>query len=339
MSQRDAHPKIIQQVFNLPNNYVDPMTILHDARKVCDQLMVNPSASVLKIPQVPQPPPGNAFSSVQTPDKVASPPSASVISHPGSFVMPLGGSPAPAAPPAFPSYQPPTRYTPQPGPTTYYSSYPAQSSASGAQAFMAHQQVMKPVNLQTPAAAGNQGAWSEEETEKLRRLAEESRTAGNPDGDYDWDWVCNNWGPGRTRHQILIKATNMQLKESSTRGMKKRRETEGSGAADSSEAPGSVNGVSNNSTTQVVLNAVTAAASSGASPVSNEKQSATNSPVTSVPQMSQPQSAPAPAPPGGGNLMHWPMPHVAANTPSPVMSSGTQSSRSVYYSRERPSKA
>ena len=52
----------------------------------------------------------------------------------------------------------------------------------------------------TPAAAGNQGAWSEEETEKLKKLAEESKTQGSHDnGEIDWDWVCNAWGPGRTR--------------------------------------------------------------------------------------------------------------------------------------------
>lgn len=314
------------------------MTILHDARKACDQLMANPYAAALKTSQVSQPPVGGSFSSVPAPEKSGSPSSASIISHPGSFVMSLGSSAAPAAPPAYPNYQS-QRYQQPPPPTTYYS-YPAQSSASGTQPYLAHQQVMKPVNLQTPAAAGNQGAWSEEETEKLRRLAEESRTAGNPDGDYDWDYVCNNWGPGRTRHQILIKATNMQLKESSTRGMKKRRETEGSGTTESSEAPGPMNGISNSSSAQAVLNAVTAAASTGASPVSNEKQSASSSPVTSVPQMSQQQqSAPTPAPPGGGSLLHWPMPHVAANTPSPVMSGGTQGSRSVYYSRDRTSKS
>jgi hypothetical protein len=68
---------------------------------------------------------------------------------------------------------------------------------------MAQQQVMKPVNLSTPAAAGNQGAWSDEETEKLKRLAEESKQGDS--SEIDWDWVCNNWGAGRTRYAHCCK--------------------------------------------------------------------------------------------------------------------------------------
>ena len=46
---------------------------------------------------------------------------------------------------------------------------------------------------------GNQGAWSEEETERLKKLAEESKTVGGQAGDIDWDWVVNKWGSGRSR--------------------------------------------------------------------------------------------------------------------------------------------
>ncbi|KAF8415007.1 hypothetical protein L210DRAFT_3432899, partial [Boletus edulis BED1] len=74
-----------------------------------------------------------------------------------------------------------------------------------------------------PGSAGNQGAWSDEETEKLKKLAEEHR---NANGEIAWDALCEKWGNSRTRHQILIKATSLGLKESSSRGTKRRRDTE-----------------------------------------------------------------------------------------------------------------
>ena len=58
----------------------------------------------------------------------------------------------------------------------------------------------------TPATGGtmvgNQGAWSEEETERLKSLTEESRSKG-PSGDIEWDWVIQEWGPSRTRWVFL----------------------------------------------------------------------------------------------------------------------------------------
>ncbi|KAJ3005721.1 hypothetical protein NUW54_g4217 [Trametes sanguinea] len=45
-------------------------------------------------------------------------------------------------------------------------------------------------------------------------------------GEIEWDWVIQQWGNSRTRHQILLKATSLGLKESTTRGTKRRREAE-----------------------------------------------------------------------------------------------------------------
>jgi len=54
----------------------------------------------------------------------------------------------------------------------------------------------------TPATGGtvigNQGAWSDEETERLKKLAEDSRARG-PTTEIDWDWVIQEWGISRTR--------------------------------------------------------------------------------------------------------------------------------------------
>ncbi|EUC57594.1 hypothetical protein RSOL_225950 [Rhizoctonia solani AG-3 Rhs1AP] len=68
------------------------------------------------------------------------------------------------------------------------------------------------------AANVNHGTWRDEESEKLRQLAEHSRKASKMSGQdkVDWDWVVERFGASRTRHQILIKATHLGLKPTST---------------------------------------------------------------------------------------------------------------------------
>ncbi|CAE7098795.1 unnamed protein product [Rhizoctonia solani] len=68
------------------------------------------------------------------------------------------------------------------------------------------------------AANVNHGTWRDEESEKLKQLAEHSRTASKMNGQdkVDWDWVVERFGASRTRHQILIKATHLGLKPTST---------------------------------------------------------------------------------------------------------------------------
>ena len=46
--------------------------------------------------------------------------------------------------------------------------------------------------------AGASGAWADEDVERLKRLAEQSRTSG-PSNETDWDWVVAQWGNTRTR--------------------------------------------------------------------------------------------------------------------------------------------
>ncbi|KAG8908122.1 hypothetical protein FRB99_000150 [Tulasnella sp. 403] len=66
------------------------------------------------------------------------------------------------------------------------------------------------------------GAWSDEETERLKTLAEQSRSRTH-NGDIDWDWTVDMFGETRTRHQILIKATNLGLKQTSTHPSRLRK--------------------------------------------------------------------------------------------------------------------
>ncbi len=152
--------------------------------------MANPSQNILKVPPVAVT--FNSDPQVKTGSPSTTPPTG-VITNPGSFVMSLNSSAPSTA--GFNSITPP-RY-----PTSSYYAYATTTSHStSSHPYLQQQQVMKPVNLTTPAAAGNQGAWSDEETDKLRKLADDSRGQSNPDSrEIDWDWVCNNWGPGRTR--------------------------------------------------------------------------------------------------------------------------------------------
>lgn len=162
------------------------------------------------------PPAASASPASNTPN-----PSGSVITNPQSFVMSLG---APAMPP--PSHPPPhaqpyyppmyaaagSRY-----PTAPYYSYPAQpaynypaptqpaaaTAPSSAAPTTSTTGTISTFNAATGSVApgGQQGTWSEEETDKLRKLAEQSREMGGPQnkGEIEWDWVVHQWGNSRTR--------------------------------------------------------------------------------------------------------------------------------------------
>jgi hypothetical protein len=127
-----------------------------------------------------------------------------------------------------------------------------------------------------------------------------------------------------SRHQILIKATSLGLKESSSRGIKRRRETE----ANQPEVDNAVHAPRPSSATNI--RTASAASTSGppvsASPVVSQNTTPqAASPVIQnqqrVPSSSGGQST-TPAPPTTAVNLPWPMPTVAANTPSPVVPGG-----------------
>ncbi|WRT69594.1 uncharacterized protein IL334_006583 [Kwoniella shivajii] len=62
------------------------------------------------------------------------------------------------------------------------------------------------------------GPWNSAEIERLRTLVSFSLDIEDtaPIGHIDWTWVVDNFGGTRNRHQILIKAVELGLKESST---------------------------------------------------------------------------------------------------------------------------
>jgi len=65
----------------------------------------------------------------------------------------------------------------------------------------------------TPATGGtmigNSGPWSEEESERLKKLAEDSRSRAGAGiaGEVDWDWVVSEWGPTRSRFVLQFGMT------------------------------------------------------------------------------------------------------------------------------------
>ncbi|KIL58748.1 hypothetical protein M378DRAFT_294543 [Amanita muscaria Koide BX008] len=326
----------------------DPMKMLTEAKRVCDNLLANPSRFALNAatsvctslssgfqgstaPSAPSVQSGSAGSSATS--KASTP----MITNPQSFVVPLGAQPAyphaqypmfNAAPAQYPphyyhqySYPPPTAaYYQQPILTTNQLQTQASPLPSATTTTVASSPISSSGML-------NQGAWSEEETEKLKKLSEESRAYSSV-GEIEWDWVVSQYGSSRTRHQILIKATSLGLKESSSRGTKRRREADDevgpSGPAPPPPPPSNPPSSS-------------ATAATAASPALSH---ATSTPLDSPALQSQPW----PPTSKGSTLsttsnLPWPMPTVAVNTPSPVISASTVSQdqqRTSYY-RPRPS--
>ena len=169
----------------------------------------------------PQPVPSTSSSSgPASTNAVASP--SSVITNAQSFVVPLG---AQAAYPQYPSALGQYATTP------YYHQYSYTAGAPGGTYYTQPQQAhsappaTQPQSAQpraatattattqptatittTPATGGtvvgNQGAWSDEETERLKKMAEEHRVKAT--GEINWDAVIQEWGISRTRFAALF---------------------------------------------------------------------------------------------------------------------------------------
>ncbi|GLB40140.1 hypothetical protein LshimejAT787_0800110 [Lyophyllum shimeji] len=383
---KGTQPLVIAQCYQMgPGNKVDPLVMLSEAKRICDTLLANPSQLISQPPppiypvtpyQPPQTQPVPSTSVAARPPTSASKKAATastVISTPGTFVMPLAPPQTGYPHTQYSMYAPPGQY-----PTTSYYQYSYVTPGS----YYSPQQPIQPVTPQTqPVAAasatqpaqttqpeassstavttttaatttnvistaggnvgGNQGAWSEEETERLKKLAEDSR-AVTPGGEIEWDWVVHQWGSGRTRHQILIKATSLGLKESSTRGVKRRRGETECGASDAAASPAvaaTPTATANAASTSTNTTSTTANPTS-ASPAHSQTASS-STPAASPALQNQQRPAPPPPPKAASNLP-WPMPTVAVNTPSPVMTAantasaqGQEQQRTSYY-RARP---
>ncbi|KAF9815619.1 hypothetical protein IEO21_04479 [Rhodonia placenta] len=362
---------VIAQCYQMgPATKVDPLAMIADAKRLANpsQLVGSPPPPVYSMgsygQMAPPPPTASSASSSSTPA------SGPVITNAGSFIMPLAGHamPPPAAPPQSyypamyataaggypraPYYpyapQPAASYYPppsQPVTTPVQSSPPPSASTTG---------TISTFNAATGTAApgGQQGTWSEEETDRLRKLAEQSREMGGPQnkGEIEWDWVVSQWGNSRTRHQILLKATSMGLKESTTRGTKRRRETDASAneneqtptptAQSSQVTTAAATSTPSTAQTQATTHTHAQTTHAPAAPVNTTAQSATTSaspalapqrpPSSSTSQTIAPARTAPTSSPAMANARPWPMPTVAANTPSPVLASA-QTDRNNYY--------
>ncbi|THV01029.1 hypothetical protein K435DRAFT_963703 [Dendrothele bispora CBS 962.96] len=342
-------PLVIAQCYQMgPGNKLDPLVMLTEAKNNCDALIANPSKLIANPPPVNPPPVYSSaptlYAPAQPPATVAPGPAAStskqptVISQPQSFVVPMSAPvhysvyPPPAAYPTASYYQYPygqPYYAPPPVPASTSTPQPHVPVPAPAPAPPAP----SPTVTAPTSATGNQGAWSDEEVERLKKLSAEARAAGQT-GDAEWDWIVNQWGNGRTKRQILLKATQLGLKDAAPRGVKRRRENDGkedgAAASGSSAAP----------TPSAAVTAPVNAHTSNSSPAHSQ---ATSTPVASPSIANQPRPAttkPAPVSvtPAPVSAMPWPMPTVAANTVSPVLGTATTGEqRTTSYYRPRPS--
>ncbi|PPR03081.1 hypothetical protein CVT24_012394 [Panaeolus cyanescens] len=391
-------PLVVAQCYHMgPGVKVDPLTMLAEAKRICDTLLANPSQLVTSPPppiypvlpttvyqpvQVPASQPTASISTTTatpTPAVSASAPQPNLITNPQSFIVPLvGQTPSYTQYPMYPPAQYPTppyyQYTYPP----YYSQQtvpgastaaPTQSTSSASTGPTIIQSTSQPTTTipNTPSGTmiGNSGSWSDEETERLKKLAEDSKSKSSS-GEIEWDWVVQEWGPSRSRHQILLKATSLALKGSSTRGVKRRREQEGADTpASAPPPPPAMASLQSNSTnpSQTPSNAATPQ-QANAMPQVQQTQTQQAAPlqppnVMRMPSTSSPahtsSSTPAASPAlqnqqrppsskgilpplASGTKLPWPMPTVAVNTPSPVITpslTNAHEQRTSYY-RPRP---
>ncbi|THH21302.1 hypothetical protein EW146_g227 [Bondarzewia mesenterica] len=361
---------VIAQSYQMgPSNKMDPLQMLGEAKRICDQLLQNPSQLAGQVPPsvystVPYPQPQQQ----PTVSASASNSASSMITNPQSFTMPLtmsqGSHPsAPMAPVYAALYPtpPPARYPTAPyypyAPVggSYYAAPPPQQPPTPVSAPPQYSTpnpggVTSTINMSTASVGSASGAWAEEETERLKKLAEQSRTSGTST-DIDWDWVVGQWGNTRTRHQILLKATSLGLKESTTRGVKRRRDADTTpGAAGETASPRPVapnppstsTGAAAPSVSPAQSHATTSTPSAHQSPAAQHRPPSSQAQpqsTSSTPASSRPATAAAPPPPPASN-MPWPMPTVAASN-SPVITSSTitqaDPQRGSYYRAQKPS--
>ncbi|KAJ7672168.1 hypothetical protein DFH06DRAFT_1082092 [Mycena polygramma] len=363
---KDAPPLVVAQCYQMgPGSKVDPLTILNEAKQICDTLLANPTQLILSpppplYPPTPAPAPAPATPAPATPAPTPTPapvlapppPPSAVITNPQSFVVSLGTQPgysyAGYAPPQYPGpYYAPYGYAPGYYPPPAQSHPQSQQPPPQPQAQPQQQPQQLTVKPQPPppkaststpkppSSGGTQGPWSEAEVERLKKFAEDSK-ASSASKEIEWDWVVGQFGPGRTRHQILVKATSLGLKESG-RGNKRRREVDDS-ATSGSPAPPNPAAVNSKrpASTSTPSNAT------GSPAMSHTTATPLASPAMS--HLQRPPSAkghaapakPPTAPPASG--LPWPMPTVAAANVSPVLSPSVQGEprTTTSYYRPRP---
>ncbi|KAJ7911473.1 hypothetical protein B0H13DRAFT_2232698 [Mycena leptocephala] len=147
-------PLVVAQCYQMgPGSKVDPLIMLNDAKRICDTL-----SFVVSLGTQP------TYSYTRQ--------------YPSPYYAPYGYTGYYATP----QQQPPP--PPQPQPAAKPQPPPPQASTS----------TLKPPPHAAPSASSNggtQGPWSDEEVERLKKLAEDSKTASGSK-EIEWDWVAPN---------------------------------------------------------------------------------------------------------------------------------------------------
>ncbi|KAJ1308047.1 hypothetical protein OPQ81_002114 [Rhizoctonia solani] len=203
---RATRQDILAQSFQMGTG-ADPMRMLNDAKAICERMMFPDSSARPRVPN---------SSHLESTMLHGFSPVYSTSAYPPPFHGPWS--------PRLPSVTHPI--TPGVDEGEYF--------ALPKGAYGQDPTIQRDVSLVHPSAGGvdvsfnnstlrsaanvNHGTWRDEESEKLKQLAEHSRTASKMNGQdkIDWDWVVERFGASRTRHQILIKATHLGLKPTST---------------------------------------------------------------------------------------------------------------------------
>ncbi|KAF7375231.1 hypothetical protein MSAN_00409700 [Mycena sanguinolenta] len=303
-----------------------------------------PASAPAPASSAPAPTPAPAPAPVPAP----APPPSMVITNPGSFVVPLGTQPTTSYPYAgyataagqysSPYYTPYAYYAPQSQPQAPPQAQPpAKAQPPPLQASTS----TPPITPSAPSS-GTLGPWSDEEIERLKKLAEDSKAA-TASKEFEWDWVVGQWGPGRSRHQILLKATQLGLKESSGRANKRRREDDAGTPLGSAQPPNPAGVNANSKVTTTSTSTPSNTTVTGSPAMSHSTSTPHASPAMS--NLQRPPSAnrlpPAPPKPpqtstATTNSMPWPMPTVAAANVSPVLTPSVQGDQRTSYYRPRP---
>ncbi|KAJ7880975.1 hypothetical protein B0H14DRAFT_3106045 [Mycena olivaceomarginata] len=300
---------VIAQCYQMGASKVDPLIMLNDAKRICDTLPA-PAPAPAAVPSrsrcscsctapapAPAPPPNPA------------PPPSTVITNPRILrcipwdtnhihILAIHLAAPYPGPILLPLPNRSRSLNRQPRPNQL----PPQASTSSPAA---------------PSGSGNGGTrthWSDEEVERLKKLAEDSKAA-SASKEIEWDWVAGQWGPGRTRHQILLKATNL-----GPQGERRRDAAHGPRTAAQPRQRQPSN--------------------TGSPAMSHTTSTPHASPAMS--HVQRPPSAnrhPAPAkatPTGPAGGLPWPMPTVAAANVSPVLTPSVQGDQRTSYYRPRP---
>ncbi|KAG9039273.1 hypothetical protein FRB95_011858 [Tulasnella sp. JGI-2019a] len=252
---RRTDPAVLAQSFQLGSRQ-DPMVLLQNAKDFCDGLLANPES--FQEQSLPPPTPESMFPVALQPlasaSSVGVQPQLGIMPPPSSYATSqsnqgagtsgihhdvqsqMHGSPTtPIGPPSSHMYggihphsihsggtQPsastsgPQGYSPSRSTPSHHAPPPHQLATSAS-----------PSSSTSPLVSNftgvtSHGAWSNEDTERLKSLAEQSKSRSS-DGEIDWEWTTSMFGETRSRHQILIKAVNLGLKRTGTHPSRLRK--------------------------------------------------------------------------------------------------------------------